>query len=60
MGITPRGEITLAQTIDGEQEQVITLSPDQVEMLVSSLRIAVEVLRAPGSSGPAIPPAPGV
>ena len=58
MGVTPRGDIILAQTIDDEQEQVITLSPDQVEMLVSSLRMAVEVLRAPESSAPAVPPAP--
>ena len=44
MGITERGDIILAQG-DAEQEQVITISPSQVEQLVSALRVAVETLQ---------------
>ena len=46
MGISESGDIMLAQT-DNEsgQEQVITISPDQVEQVVSALRIAVETLQ---------------
>jgi hypothetical protein len=45
MGIK-QGDIMIAQ-IDDEsgQEHVITISPDQVEQVVSALRTAVEVLR---------------
>jgi len=46
MGVNEQGEIMLAQTVDG-QEQVIIISPDQVEQLVSALRTALEVLRKP-------------
>jgi hypothetical protein len=46
MGVTPKGDIILAQTDDENgQEQVITISPDQVEQLTSALRAAVEALR---------------
>jgi hypothetical protein len=44
LGVTERGDIILAQ-VEGENEQVITISPDQVEQLVSALRVAVETLR---------------
>ena len=56
MGITPQGTIILTQTNDeDEQEHIITLAPGQVEMLVSSLRIAAEALQAPGRSDPTAP-----
>jgi hypothetical protein len=46
MGVTPEGDIILAQTSDENgQEQVITISPDQVEQLTSALRVAAEALR---------------
>ncbi|MCD6050666.1 MAG: hypothetical protein K0Q55_2069 [Verrucomicrobia bacterium] len=43
IGLTERRDIILAQG-DGEHEQVITLSPDQVEQVVAALRVAVETL----------------
>jgi hypothetical protein len=45
MGVL-KGNIILGQ-IDDEsgQEQVITISPDQVEPIISALRIAAEELR---------------
>jgi hypothetical protein len=45
MGVS-KGDIMIAQ-IDNEsgQEKVITISPDQVEQVVSALRIAVEEIR---------------
>ena len=46
LGVTAQGDIMLAQTAGG-QEQVITISPDQVEQLISALRVAVEVLQKP-------------
>jgi len=46
MGVSPKGDIILTQTNDENgQEQVITISPEQVEQLTSALRVAVEVLR---------------
>ena len=47
LGVTAKGDIILAQTDEEGQERVITISPDQVEQLVSALRIAVEQLRSP-------------
>jgi hypothetical protein len=47
MGVTEKGDIILAQTDEDGQERVITICPDQVEQLVSALRIAVEQLRNP-------------
>jgi hypothetical protein len=45
MGVS-QGDIMLSQINDESgQEQVITISPDQVEQVVSALRIAVEELR---------------
>ena len=46
LGVTERGDIILVQ-IDDEhgQEQMITISPDQVEQLVAALRVAAETLR---------------
>jgi hypothetical protein len=46
LGVTAQGDIMLAQTAGG-QEQVITISPDQVEQLISALRAAVEELQKP-------------
>lgn len=47
MGITPQGTIILTQANDEDgQEHVIILAPGQIEMLVSSLRIAAEALQA--------------
>jgi hypothetical protein len=45
MGVL-KGNIILGQ-IDDEsgQEQIITISPDQVEPIISALRIAAEELR---------------
>jgi len=45
MGVL-KGNILLGQ-VDNEsgQEQVITISPDQVEQIISALRIAAEELR---------------
>jgi hypothetical protein len=48
MGVTPEGDIILSQTNDENgREQVLAISPDQVEQLTSALRAAVEVLRKP-------------
>jgi hypothetical protein len=45
MGVL-KGDILLAQNDDVTgQEKVITISPDQVEQVISGLRIAVEELR---------------
>jgi hypothetical protein len=45
MGVL-NGDILLAQTDDESgKEQVITISPDQVEQVISGLRVAVEELR---------------
>lgn len=45
MGVL-QGNIVLGQTDDESgQEQTITISPDQVEQVISALRIAVETLR---------------
>ena len=42
MGITERGDIILEQA---DEDHVITISPDQVEELIASLRIAVQTLQ---------------
>ena len=48
IGVTPQSDIILEQTDEHYmQEHVITISPDQVEQVVSALRVAVEVLREP-------------
>ena len=46
MGLKENGDIMLVQVdVETGQKRVITISPEQVEQVVSALRIAVETFR---------------